>query len=78
MGYSLFVFRLTITHMYSCFRVQAIHIQTIQYYLTVLCFLMVKRKLSLSDIRELIHIDDAMEDEALHFGPNGGLVFCME
>ena len=39
---------------------------------------MVKRKFSLSDIRELIHIDDAMEDEALHFGPNGGLVFCME
>nr|QBH74282.1 hypothetical protein [Essigella californica] len=30
------------------------------------------------DIRELIHIDDAMEDELLHFGPNGGLVFCME
>lgn len=30
------------------------------------------------DIRELIHIDDAMEDEILHFGPNGGLVFCME
>ncbi|KAK7087703.1 GPN-loop GTPase 3-like [Littorina saxatilis] len=31
-----------------------------------------------ADIRELIHIDDAMEDEALHFGPNGGLIFCME
>lgn len=30
------------------------------------------------DVRELIHIDDAMEDENLHFGPNGGLVFCME
>lgn len=30
------------------------------------------------DMRELIHIDDAMEDEILHFGPNGGLVFCME
>lgn len=30
------------------------------------------------DIRELIHVDDAMEDEILHFGPNGGLVFCME
>jgi len=30
------------------------------------------------DIRELIHIDDAMEDELLHCGPNGGLVFCME
>lgn len=31
-----------------------------------------------ADIRELIHIDDAMEDEDLKFGPNGGLVFCME
>lgn len=30
------------------------------------------------DIRELIHLDDAMEDEELHFGPNGGLVFCIE
>ncbi|XP_063229324.1 GPN-loop GTPase 3 isoform X4 [Bacillus rossius redtenbacheri] len=32
----------------------------------------------LVDIRELIHIDDAMEDEDLRFGPNGGLIFCME
>lgn len=32
----------------------------------------------LVDIRELIHVDDAMEDEDLKFGPNGGLVFCME
>nr|XP_039260373.1 GPN-loop GTPase 3-like [Styela clava] len=30
------------------------------------------------DIRELIHLDDVMEDEELRFGPNGGLVFCME
>ncbi|XP_047002498.1 GPN-loop GTPase 3 [Schistocerca americana] len=30
------------------------------------------------DIRQLIHVDDAMEDEELKFGPNGGLVFCME
>lgn len=30
------------------------------------------------DIRELIHVDDAMQDEDMHFGPNGGLVFCME
>lgn len=30
------------------------------------------------DIRELIHIDDVMEDEEMHFGPNGGLVYCME
>ena len=33
---------------------------------------------NLADIRELIHLDDAMEDESLRFGPNGGLVFCME
>lgn len=32
----------------------------------------------LADIRELIHIDDAMEDEDMRFGPNGGLIFCME
>nr|QBH74276.1 hypothetical protein [Aphelinus abdominalis] len=32
----------------------------------------------LADIRELITVDDAMEDEELKFGPNGGLVFCME
>lgn len=32
----------------------------------------------MADIRELINVDDAMEDEVLKFGPNGGLVFCME
>ena len=31
-----------------------------------------------TDVRELIQVDDAMEDESLRFGPNGGLVFCME
>lgn len=30
------------------------------------------------DIRDLIEIDDAMDDQALRFGPNGGLIFCME
>lgn len=30
------------------------------------------------DVRELIHVQDTMEDEELHFGPNGGLVFCIE
>ncbi|XP_028138871.1 GPN-loop GTPase 3 [Diabrotica virgifera virgifera] len=30
------------------------------------------------DIRELIHLQDAMDDEELQCGPNGGLVFCME
>lgn len=30
------------------------------------------------DIRELIQVDDVMEDPSLRFGPNGGLVFCME
>ena len=31
-----------------------------------------------SDIRELIEVDDVMEDSTLQFGPNGGVVFCME
>jgi hypothetical protein len=31
-----------------------------------------------ADIRELVHLDDVMEDDSLRFGPNGGLVFCME
>lgn len=31
-----------------------------------------------ADIRELIHVDDTMEDPDLKFGPNGGLVYCME
>lgn len=31
-----------------------------------------------TDIRELIQVDDVMEDDSLRFGPNGGLVFCME
>nr|XP_023502935.1 GPN-loop GTPase 3 isoform X1 [Equus caballus] len=31
-----------------------------------------------NDIRELIEVDDVMEDGSLRFGPNGGLVFCME
>ena len=30
------------------------------------------------DIRDLIGLSDAMDDEELKFGPNGGLVFCME
>uniref|UniRef100_A0A672NH93 GPN-loop GTPase 3 n=1 Tax=Sinocyclocheilus grahami TaxID=75366 RepID=A0A672NH93_SINGR len=29
-------------------------------------------------IRELIQVDDVMEDDSLRFGPNGGLIFCME
>lgn len=32
----------------------------------------------IADIRELIHVDDAMEDQDLKFGPNGGLIFCMQ
>ncbi|XP_039636074.1 GPN-loop GTPase 3 isoform X2 [Perca fluviatilis] len=32
----------------------------------------------MADIRELIQVDDVMEDASLRFGPNGGLVFCME
>ena len=30
------------------------------------------------DCRELIQLDDVMEDEELHLGPNGGLLYCME
>ncbi|CAJ0928626.1 unnamed protein product, partial [Mesorhabditis belari] len=30
------------------------------------------------DIRDLISLDDVLEDEELTFGPNGALVFCME
>lgn len=30
------------------------------------------------DIRSLISLDDVMDDEELKFGPNGGLVFCIE
>ncbi|XP_064391742.1 GPN-loop GTPase 3-like [Halichondria panicea] len=30
------------------------------------------------DVRELIHIDDVMEDEDIKLGPNGGLIFCLE
>lgn len=30
------------------------------------------------DIRDLICLDDAMQDEELRFGPNGGLIFCLE
>ncbi|TPP64146.1 Ribosomal RNA methyltransferase [Fasciola gigantica] len=32
----------------------------------------------LADIRDLIHVDDVMQDESIHLGPNGGLIFCME
>jgi len=32
----------------------------------------------MADLRDLIQIDDAMEDTSLNFGPNGGLIFCME
>lgn len=32
----------------------------------------------LVDVRDLIQVDDVMQAEDLDFGPNGGLVFCME
>ncbi|XP_022108879.1 GPN-loop GTPase 3-like isoform X2 [Acanthaster planci] len=32
----------------------------------------------IADIKELIEVDDVMADDELRFGPNGGLVFCME
>lgn len=31
-----------------------------------------------ANIRERIEVDDAMKDHSLQFGPNGGLLFCME
>ena len=31
-----------------------------------------------ADIRDLIQLDDVMDDDTLHFGPNGGLLYCME
>ena len=34
--------------------------------------------LFVSDIRDLISVEDVMEDDDMRFGPNGGLVFCME
>ncbi|CAB4056965.1 GPN [Lepeophtheirus salmonis] len=30
------------------------------------------------DIRDFIQVEDAMEDPELRYGPNGGLVFCLE
>ncbi|KAK8722706.1 hypothetical protein OTU49_012181 [Cherax quadricarinatus] len=32
----------------------------------------------LADVRDLIQVDDVMQADDLNFGPNGGLVFCME
>ena len=35
---------------------------------------------ALCDVRDLITLSDVMEDpeDGLDFGPNGGLIFCME
>jgi hypothetical protein len=30
------------------------------------------------DIRDLVQLEDVMEDEELKLGPNGGLIFCFE
>jgi GTPase SAR1 family protein len=30
------------------------------------------------DIRDLVQVEDVMEDEELKLGPNGGLIFCLE
>lgn len=30
------------------------------------------------DIRDLISVEDVMQDEELKLGPNGGLIYCME
>jgi len=32
----------------------------------------------IADVRDLIQVDDVMEDEEMKFGPNGGLIFSME
>lgn len=32
----------------------------------------------LLDVRDLIQLDDVLQAEDMDFGPNGGLVFCME
>lgn len=42
------------------------------------CATHVRKRTVVADIRELIEVDDVMEDDSLRFGPNGGLVFCME
>lgn len=31
-----------------------------------------------TDIRDIIELEDVMNDDELHLGPNGGLIFCME
>lgn len=33
---------------------------------------------AMGDVRDLIQVDDVMQAEDLDFGPNGGLIFCME
>ncbi|XP_050734135.1 GPN-loop GTPase 3-like [Eriocheir sinensis] len=33
---------------------------------------------TLLDVRDLIQLDDVLQAEDMDFGPNGGLVFCME
>ena len=32
----------------------------------------------LADIRDLITVEDVMDDEDLQLGPNGGLIYCMK
>ncbi|KAK4307179.1 hypothetical protein Pmani_021030 [Petrolisthes manimaculis] len=33
---------------------------------------------AMADVRDLIQLDDVMQADDLDFGPNGGLIFCME
>jgi GPN-loop GTPase len=37
-----------------------------------------KNIFSYEDIRELISVDDVLEDKEMAMGPNGALIFCME
>ena len=47
-------------------------------YVFIIALCMYFLTISVTDIRDLIEVDDVMEDDSLKFGPNGGLVYCME
>ena len=47
-------------------------------YICIYAFNWEKKTLNDTDIRDLISVEDVMDDKELRFGPNGGLIFCME
>ena len=57
--------------MYHCFTNSSRTTVSFEHVFTRLCFISV-------DMRDLISVDDVMEDKDLRLGPNGGLIFCME